>query len=828
MKRITLSMLWFLNVVVPAAASDLRDAPSQDLIAVYKQLRTLQSGDTASCENVVLKRDSATFTFLDGRITFAAPVAGRVLAMEFQGEGIFELNPPSLLDRRQLSRFSRSDGLKDTFREAVFYFTDDTYEELGKLVNLKPASPGAQSPFAASQKQYQDHFNAWWDNAGKGYPTMRNMAGRMLADLTEDTSKGFFFADFKGQKSGDLLFHISWNRDTLLFPNQVKGEEVLLVHINPGNYHEWWSGFHLSAEYAKTRHPDHRELLVHSEATVIDLQVADDNRISATAQMEYVVAEPVRILPFNLNGILRISSIEDESGNNLSFIQEDRDLDSDPWVILNNSVKAGEKHKIKITYKEESTRESRVVHEEGAGLYLVVARESWFPSFGSCPDDRSQYEIRARSPERHKFIASGIQTASEKQKDGLITAWKTDIPLSVVGFNYGAFVEAERTTPTLKVKAFSGKDLPKELRELKSSISVSQLRGSLSSNRDIESQLGLATAGFNTAKSVKYAADLSLQALALFEFYFGTLPLKEISVTEQPVMGVGQSWPNLIFLPWDSLLDSTTRNSLGLQDFGGNRDFYALVAVHEMAHQWWGHLVGWKTYHDQWLSEGFADFASSLYLRQFEPKRLKSFYDVRRTLLLSKTSLGSRPVDVGPVWLNRQLNEYNGNSISTLLIYYKGSYILEMLRMLMYDPQQKNPDARFIAMLRDFTSTYAGKNASTDDFRRMVEKHAGVSAEWFFEEWVYGSYTPMYDFSYQLSDAGNGQTEVSISLAQSDVPESFKMQLPLYIEVNGEQRFVGRVPITGTKPMKTSFKLPLRPDKVVLDPNRSVLAEIRQ
>jgi hypothetical protein len=67
----------------------------------------------------------------------------------------------------------------------------------------------------------------------------------------------------------------------------------------------------------------------------------------------------------------------------------------------------------------------------------------------------------------------------------------------------------------------------------------------------------------------------------------------------------------------------------------GSRHFSALVAVHEMSHQWWGHMVGWKTYHDQWLSEGIADFSSALYLRQFEPKEWNNFWSMKRRWLSS-------------------------------------------------------------------------------------------------------------------------------------------------------------------------------------------------
>ncbi len=438
MKRITVLMICFLNIAVFAVAADLSTASSQDLVSTYKQLRSLSTGDAASCENVEFKGDSATFTFIDGRLTFSAPVAGRVLAAHFQGEGKFELDPPSAIDKRQIARFAGAPKLEDTFREAVFFFTDNSYSELSKLVKIKPAPGGVQSTFASSQRQYAENFNSWIDNARKGYPVMKNMEARMLADLTENSSKGFFLAQFKGKKSGDLLFQISWNRDSLLLPHVPKGEEVMLLHLNPGAYYEWWSGFHLAAEYARSRHPDHRELLAHSEATDIDLQVTDDNRISATVQMEYTVAEPARLLSFNLSGILRISSIEDESGNKLSFIQEDRNLDNDPWVILRQQVKPGEKHKIKIAYKEDSTRDTRIVNQQGNGLYDVASQDSWYPSFGSY-DDRTKFSIHARSPKKFKFIGTGIQTASEKEKDSLVTSWKSDIPLCFCGIHLRQF-----------------------------------------------------------------------------------------------------------------------------------------------------------------------------------------------------------------------------------------------------------------------------------------------------------------------------------------------------------------------------------------------------
>lgn len=820
MKKFCALLLGILVLAMPTFAVDLSKASPQELLDIYRQLRSLQGGvGAAATENVVFKRDSAKFTFATGRMTFAAPVVGRVLAAKFQGEGSFELEPPAIIDKRQISRFTRGPKLSDTFKEAVFYFTDDTYAELGKLINItsgQTATPDAMA-FAPSQKQFSENYNGWIENQRKGNPAMRNMAARMLADLSDIGSKGFFLASFKGKDMGDLLFHISWNRDSLILPDLAKGDEVILLRVNAGSENQWISGFHLSHEYAQSVQPDHRNFLATCPSMVINLQITKSNTLTAVAEMDYVATEGgARLLPFNLNGVLRISAIEDASGGNLAFIQEDRKLDSDPWLVLPLPVKPGEKGKIKITYIEDSTGDSRIILKRGSGLFYVTARESWFPSFGSF-DDRTQFQLNARSPKKFKFVASGTLTSSEKVKDDLVTTWKSEIPFGVFGFNYGDFVEASQPSTHLTVTAYSGKEIPNELKELDSLMSVLALAGR---ERDVN-QAGIMRGGFNTAANVKYAAGIGFQAFRLFEFLFGPLPFKAVSITEQPVRGYGQSWPNLIFLPYDSLLDATTRNSLKLQDSEEERQFYSLVAVHEMAHQWWGHLVGWKTYHDQWLSEGIAEFASSMYLRQFEPTSLGSFWNMKRNNLLSKNQFGFRLVDAGPIWLNTQIG-------SSSLIYSKGAYVMEMLRVMMYDLRIKNPDGRFIAMMQDFARSYAGKNASTEDFRKIVEKHIGEPMQWFFNQWVYGMTIPTYDFNYTLADTGDGQTELTMTITQSNVGESFRMRLPVYIAFQDEMRYLGTVSAVGTKPQKTSVKLAIRPERVILDPGQSILAEIRQ
>ena len=820
-------LLFFLQFAASLWAAELSTAPPEELLRLYQQLRSLQGSDQgAVTENVDWVRDAATFTFVDGRLSFAQPVEGHVLAAVFEGRGRIKLKPPPETEQHQLARYTKSPELEDEFKQAVFFFTDDSWSELQRVVRVQSGGDAAAASkiLEAAQRKYSERFNDWWDNEYKN-PLMHNLAARILADLSDPSSRGFFLADFKAEHAGPLLYHISWNRDPLFLPEFSNDEEVQLIHYNLNNYYEWWAGFHLGEEYRATTRPEHRKLLAHCRSEKIDAEISNSNHLSAAATLEYEVpGGSLRLLPLKLRGVLRISSITDGSGKKLAFIQEERNRDNDPWVVLAEPAAADKAYTLKIDYAEDSTHDSRIIYQQGSGLYYVTSRESWFPSFGPF-DDRTVFSLHFRSPKKYQLIATGRLVKSEKQRDALETDWETDVPYSVIGFNYGDFVEKSHSDAQLTVTAYGGKEIPDELRGLKSAIDMGDLAGG---SMSAHGRPDITTGGFNTAANTQYASDVSYQALKLFEYYYGVLPSKSISVTEQPIRGYGQSWPSLIFLPYDSLLDGTTRNQLGLQDTAEAREFYNIVAVHEMAHQWWGHQVGWKTYHDEWMSEGFAEFSASLYLRKLQPGKMRSFWDLKRKWLLDKDSAGHRPVEVGPLWLGLQLPSYMERNLYQVLVYYKGAYVMEMLRLLLEDPRLREPDQRFIEMMKDFGATYASKNASTEDFRKIVEKHFREPMDWFFNEWVYGRDVPHYDFHYDLKDGGGGKTILECSLKQSEVSDEFAMRVPLYLHINGQPRRLGFLAVKGPHETHGQVALPLRPEKVTLDEFHSILCTVSQ
>src|SRR3989449_7177428 len=135
--------------------------------------------------------------------------------------------------------------------------------------------------------------------------------------------------------------------------------------------------------------------------------------------------------------------------------------------------------------------------------------------------------------------------------------------------------------------------------------------------------------------------------LRVFQNYFGPFPYKQLVVTN--IIGsYGQGWPGLLYLGWFTFLDSTQRNALGIKNQVGLTDFFR---GHESSHQWWGHRVGWKSYHDQWLSEGFAEFSGLLYVQfRQNPKEFLTQLRKEKELLKMRDIRSPEVESIGSIW----------------------------------------------------------------------------------------------------------------------------------------------------------------------------------
>jgi hypothetical protein len=136
--------------------------------------------------------------------------------------------------------------------------------------------------------------------------------------------------------------------------------------------------------------------------------------------------------------------------------------------------------------------------------------------------------------------------------------------------------------------------------------------------------------------------------------------------------------PSLIFLPYVAYLDSTLRQQLGLQGLGA---FVDSVGHHELAHQWWGHQVGWQSYRDAWLSEGLAEFTVALVQQHTAGlRRYNEFWESSRRRIVAKSGEVGND-EAGPLTLGFRQSTRRAPGAYGAMVYDKGAYVLHMLRM---------------------------------------------------------------------------------------------------------------------------------------------------
>jgi hypothetical protein len=184
-------------------------------------------------------------------------------------------------------------------------------------------------------------------------------------------------------------------------------------------------------------------------------------------------------------------------------------------------------------------------------------------------------------------------------------------------------------------------------------------------------------------------------------------------------------------------------------------NYPAFFLAHELAHQWWGQAIGWKNYHEQWLSEGFAQYFAVLYGAKNRGDEL--FVDLLEQMRRWSMEESSQ----GPVYLGYRLGHIKGDArVFRALVYNKGAMVLHMLRRLV-------GDAAFFAGLRRFYTEWRFRKAGTDDFRLAMEAVSGRDLAPFFEAWIYGSQVPALEFSHRVA---NGEAVVRFEHVRDVAP----------------------------------------------------------
>ncbi len=772
-------------------------AKKPNAMATYDALRREEPGaETITVKDFKLEREGGVFHFDQGVFYFYAPVAGHVTGAVFEGNGRFELTVKDTGEQRSLALLTKSGAMTQDFTTLVLRFTDGTVDDIRK------ASAGAAGA-------PDGHVRAAAEDLARNYrkDLSDNVDLRILADVIANGQGQFFLASFRMGNiltGKNVLFIVDPEGTPHASPDEVELTTWSDAEMQP------WVAYKMEHADAKNRG---QRVQVTDEALDVTIEHSGEMKTSAVTTFK-VLRDGVRVVRLNLYPALRVSGVYGESGEPLDFVQEDKKLDPDFGVILPAPAKAGDTVRLLTVYDGKDA-----LRFDGNDTYYLMsgARDSWYPSGQSQFGDFANFHMTFHIPKQLQIVATGRQVSLTQEGGGMAKAvWDSGSPIPVAGFNLGDFKTNGAKTPQgFAVDAYADTGVP----DMYAPLAESGTLGGLSAVGALKNEVSQGSA-----------------AIQIYSDFFGKLPYDHVALTEQTACNYGQSWPMLVYLPICGFWDKTVQHQLGLLDYDAS--YWREVTPHEVSHQWWGNLVGFKSYRDQWMSEGFANFSVGVFLMNTSPKMddFRDFWKEQQKNLLQKNAEGVRPIDAGALTMGERVsNSKSGEDVYQMLIYSKGAYILHMLEMQFWTPT--DGETPFKRAMQQFVADYAGKAATTEDFKASMEKsmpktmdlRGNGKLDWFFDEYVYGTELPHYTIGSEFSVGADGITSVHLKLVQSNVSNNFVMRLPLYMQfTNGNTIRLTNVVIRGNATIDTTIplgKLPSPGKTLLLNYNADVLSD---
>jgi len=736
---------------------------------MYDAVRALQP-DTqrgTAVDGLVVSRDVGTFELANGELQLLQPIEGRTVGAVWVGEGRFTLTPPTDVERSHVRRLLESDGVDVAIRRVVFLFPDgeaSTFPE----VNWVPRQPIRGADDAIEDAiDYLSNDEGWID---------RDVALALLGG-----EGGYFRAHIVPQRGDRMVYQV----------NPLGAEEVSLARSTRGQW-EIITQFHRQEDYERGRSSPQEALdLIQVPQYEIDATVEDDLDFTAHAALTVTRLRPDHAwIPFTLYEELEVDSVRWSDGSAAAF---ERPGDASVvWVDFGGAPTATPT--VTISYHGDLLDQPRNLWVE------MKSTTGWLPvyEFGR----PASYRLTFHHPSRLTVAAVGAKVAETGPgPDGMVTStWQTPTIWQAT-FNVGRFVEQDASDPRFP-------DLVVQYDQS----AHDRLSQNISDMNYLTGRACFANCRFLPRQqedmAERVAEDLRA-SLAFFQDVYGPTPIGTFTASEIP-SSHGEAWAGLVLLAWSTF------------GWTAEQGYDEMFRAHEVAHQWWGIGVRPATYRDRWLAEGFAEFSGLWYTA-----RVRGSIDIlTRRLKETREELMQRRDEAAPISLGTRAGTASDPGDYSLVVYEKGAWVLHMLRVLLTD-QETGSDDRFEAMIKDFYTTYYGRNATTQQFMAVVEKHAGIPMDWFFEEWVDGSAIPRYTFSHVVEPLPDGQYRVRVRVRQDRVPEGFQMIVPIFLDFGlGGYAYVN-ILVEGSETVTELPLLPAEPEEVVFNPFESVLAEVR-
>lgn len=818
--------------------------------SLYLQLRNvgLDQSRVYHVRDVSIDRAAFHITLNDGTIAFTEDVAGRVTGACFQGDGEVLLSPPNQYERASMALFTDAAILEERFASAYFRFNDDTFAEL--LPSLVPAG-------------YAQAFVARWNQTARNLaegdalrllmtfsrkiPALGEVFENPAPPIKPATDDRYLHARVQGLKLG--TFDLYYDSET---PEQIWAGQ--LKTVDGVGYYDVWTSFSLAEASARaeavnvTLGEGGKTDAIVIPHCKIRADIKPPTQIDAEALLQLEVRQGgQRAVLFELSRALRIRQVEAD-GHPVEFIHNQaiegtqlaRHGNDLVAVVFPQPLRTGQHLELRFVYGGE------VLSEAGAGLLYVGARGTWYPNRGMAMSD---FDLEFHYPAGWTLVATGKRTdvaapanagtGGDPLSNEQVSRWVSERPIPLAGFDLGKYerVVAHAGDVTVETYATSGVERGFPRPQVENVIPDTSVPG-------VPSPPVIALPPIpSPARNAQTVAAAAAHAIEFFSRRYGPYPYSDLKLAQIPG-GLSQGWPGLIFLSSISFLTAEEKSQLHITPVGNT--LISQVISHETAHQWWGDLVMWSGYRDQWIAEALANYSSLMVLESEDPAQFRAVMEKLRDDLLQKNQAGVQLMEDGPVTLGTRLSCSYFPSGYDAISYGRGTWLFHMLRFMMRDAERTSgtgvhdegkaraDDEPFVRILRRVRERYQGKAITTRDLLHAFEEElpsslwyeGHKSLDWFYEGWLNGTAIPRFELHGVKYSDKLGSTTISGVILQRDAPDNLVTSVPLSASVAGNAVLLGRVFADGPE---TPFQLTAPPGtrKVVLDPDHTLLARPR-
>jgi len=798
--------------------------------------------------DTAIQREDLHLILEDGTIAFTQAVDGHVTGAIFEGTGEVLVMPPDRVERWSMDVFTGSAILEEKFVSAYLSFNDETFTDLEPALR---ATEDAQT------------FIAKWDSTARSLE--HNTALRLLSTYVNGTKIGadgrtefsrdpedrFLFARVTGVRSGvfDMVY------DTKAVEQIVVGR---LSQVQGRSYYDLWTSFpsrsRRNAATAATGKRSRSETIntqTGAEAFARDpvrvtqyrlrVQISPPRTLDADATLDVTVSDAgIRVIFLELSRYLKVQEVS-ANGEAVEFIQNEalkgtelaRRGNDAVAIVLPRTVDAGARLQLHMIYGGD------VMADAGGGLMYVGPHGDWYPNRGLA---MSNFDIEFHYPAGWTLVGTGrrvpesrsavqkVASAAPEQ----VSRWVSERPMPFAGFNLGRYEKATAKAGDVLVEAYASHGVESTMRRQQT---VMVIPGGRFGGAE---ETIVATAP-SPADNAQRVANEGARTIDFYARRIGPYPYSSLALTQMPGTD-SQSWPGLIYLSSYVFLSAEERSAARVNQFG-NLAYQRLMEQHETAHQWWGDLLLWKSYREQWIVEALSNYCALLKLESEDPSKFRDIMNHYRQELLSKNTAGVEFTEAGPVTLGVRLNSSRFPNAYDTISYGRGTWLFHMLRHMLLTPgtaqsQSGNaavrlgsPDEPFFRVLRRLRDRFEGREITTRDVQKAFEEELPAqlyyehrkSLDWFFDGWVNGTSIPKFELTDVKFSSKTGTAIVTGKVLLKNATEGLVTSLPVYGTTSGTPTLLGRVFVEGAE---TPFRFPVPPGtkKIVLDPLQTVLS----